>query len=136
MPGHSSVAIPAAMPRMPKSVRPHSRAFLTKPFSGDALLGAIGHALEMSGEMQALRYCYASLTERERQVMERVVAGFLNKQVGDDLGISEITVKAHRGKVMQKMKASSFAHLVTMTARLGIGPQSRVSLQERSLKSI
>ena len=98
--------------------------FLTKPFSSDALLGAIRHALEISGEIQALRNCYVSLTERERQVMERVVAGFLNKQVGDDLGISEITVKAHRGKVMQKMKAKSFAHLVTMAARLGIRPSA------------
>lgn len=98
--------------------------FMTKPFRPDALLGAIRHALDKSGEIQRLRDCYASLTERERQVMERVVAGFLNKQVGNDLGISEITVKAHRGKVMQKMKANSLAHLVTLAARLRIGGRS------------
>jgi FixJ family two-component response regulator len=99
--------------------------FLTKPFSDDALLNAIRQAIERSrvalgyeAEMQALRNCYASLTHRERQVMELVVSGLLNKQVGGELGISEITVKAHRGKVMQKMKADSFAELVKMAARL------------------
>ena len=75
-------------------------------------------ALAYEAEMQALRNCYASLTHRERQVMELVVSGLLNKQVGGELGISEITVKAHRGKVMQKMKADSFAELVKMAASL------------------
>jgi FixJ family two-component response regulator len=99
--------------------------FLTKPFSDDALLNAIRQAIECSrvalgyeAEMQALRNCYASLTHRERQVMALVVSGLLNKQVGGELGISEITVKAHRGQVMQKMKADSFAELVKMAARL------------------
>lgn len=99
--------------------------FLTKPFSDDALLNAIRQAIDRSrialgyeAEMQALRECYASLTHRERQVMELVVSGLLNKQVGGELGISEITVKAHRGKVMQKMKADSLAQLVNMAARL------------------
>jgi FixJ family two-component response regulator len=99
--------------------------FLTKPFSDDTLLSAIRQAIERSraaldneAEMQALRNCYASLTHREQQVMALVVSGLLNKQVGGELGISEITVKAHRGKVMQKMKADSFAELVKMAARL------------------
>jgi FixJ family two-component response regulator len=99
--------------------------FLTKPFGGDALLSAIRDAIEHShatlsreGETRVLRSCYASLTYRERQVMELVVSGLLNKQIGEELGISEITVKAHRGKVMQKMKADSLAELVKMALRL------------------
>ena len=70
--------------------------------------------------MQVLRSCYASLTPREREVMALVVSGLLNKQVGGELGISEITVKAHRGQVMRKMKADSLPDLVTMAARLGV----------------
>ncbi len=99
--------------------------FLTKPFGDDVLLTAIRAALERSrialgleAEMRILRECYASLSPRERQVMTLVVAGLLNKQIGGELGISEITVKAHRGKVMQKMKADSLADLVRMAARL------------------
>jgi len=99
--------------------------FLTKPFSDDVLLSAIRNAIERSktalgheAEMQALRNRYESLTRREREVMALVASGLLNKQVGGELGISEITVKAHRGQVMQKMKADSFAELVKMAARL------------------
>ena len=99
--------------------------FLTKPFNDDVLLTAIRAALERSrvalsleAEMRVLRDRYASLSQRERQVMALVVSGLLNKQVGGELGISEITVKAHRGKVMQKMKADSLADLVKMAARL------------------
>jgi FixJ family two-component response regulator len=101
--------------------------FLTKPFSDDVLLSAIRNAIERSktamgheAEMRALRDRYESLTRREREVMALVASGLLNKQVGGELGISEITVKAHRGQVMQKMKADSFAELVKMTARLGL----------------
>jgi FixJ family two-component response regulator len=103
--------------------------FLTKPFNDDVLLTAIRAALERSrtalgleAEMRVLRDCYASLSQRERQVMALVVSGLLNKQVGGELGISEITVKAHRGKVMQKMKANSLADLVKMAARLRPAP--------------
>jgi len=99
--------------------------FLTKPFKDDVLLAAIRAALERSrvalgleAEMRVLRDRYESLSHRERQVMALVVSGLLNKQVGGELGISEITVKAHRGKVMQKMKADSLADLVKMATRL------------------
>jgi FixJ family two-component response regulator len=99
--------------------------FLTKPFNDEVLLTAIRQALERSLlaltndlEIQKLRDRYASLTARERDVMALVVSGLLNKQVADELGITESTVKAHRGQVMQKMKANSVVDLVKMTARL------------------
>jgi FixJ family two-component response regulator len=99
--------------------------FLTKPFTDEALLSAIRHALEHSRvalvqdlALRGLRDRYASLSLREQQVMGLVVSGLLNKQAGSELGISEITVKAHRGRVMQKMKADSLPELVEMAARL------------------
>lgn len=105
--------------------------FLTKPFNDEVLLKAIRQALERSRaaldhqiEIKALRDCYESLTLRERQVMALVVSGRLNKQVGGELGISEITVKAHRGRVMQKMKAESLADLVKIASRLSLDSSS------------
>jgi FixJ family two-component response regulator len=107
--------------------------FLTKPFTNDVLLDAIGGAIKRSrtavrqeAELRVLRSAYASLTPREREVMALVVSGLLNKQVGGELGISEITVKAHRGQVMRKMKADSLPELVTMAARLGLRPAGTV----------
>ena len=101
--------------------------FLTKPFNDDVLLDAIRGAIERSRvalrldtEARALKARYDSLTSREREVMALVVSGLLNKQVGGELGISEITVKAHRGHVMRKMRADSLPALVTMAARLGV----------------
>jgi len=108
--------------------------FLTKPFNDEVLLTAIRQALERSrlalaqgAEMQVLRDRHASLTPRERDVMALVVSGLLNKQVAGELGISESTVKAHRGQVMQKMKANSVADLVKMTAKLHQGAATNYS---------
>jgi FixJ family two-component response regulator len=106
--------------------------FLTKPFGDDVLLDAIRDGLERSRRalehdtrMKALRDSYAELTRREREVMLLVVSGLLNKQVAGELGISEITVKAHRGQVMRKMKADSLPALVNMTSRLGLATDWR-----------
>ena len=109
--------------------------FLTKPFNDEVLSTAIRQALERSGlalaqeaEIQQLRDRYASLTARERDVMALVVSGLLNKQVAGELCITESTVKAHRGQVMQKMKANSVADLVKMTARLHQSPTTKHSM--------
>jgi FixJ family two-component response regulator len=106
--------------------------FLTKPYSDEVLLNAIRDALERSraaldheAEMRAVRDCYASLTSRETEVMALVVSGLLNKQIGAELGISEITVKAHRGNMMRKMKADSLAALVNMASTLRLAREPK-----------
>ena len=119
--GHGDV------PMTVRAMKAGAVEFLTKPFRDDVLLDAIRQAIDRSraalrheSELQLLRSRYASLTQREREVLALVVSGLLNKQVGGELGISEITVKAHRGQMMRKMKADSLPELVTMAARLGL----------------
>jgi FixJ family two-component response regulator len=117
------------VPMTVRAMKAGAVEFLTKPFKDDVLLEAIRGAIERSraalqqeSELQSLRSRYASLTPREREVMALVCSGLLNKQVGGELGISEITVKAHRGQMMRKMQADSLAELVTIAAKLGLQP--------------
>jgi FixJ family two-component response regulator len=121
--GHGDV------PMTVRAMKAGAVEFLTKPFDDELLLSAIRHAIKRSAsvlndraEITALRTSYESLTPREQEVLRLVVAGMLNKQIGLKLGISEITVKAHRGKMMQKMKAESLADLVKTAVRLGLAP--------------
>jgi FixJ family two-component response regulator len=117
------------IPMSVKAMKAGAVEFLTKPIDDEALLNAIQHAIERSKvaleseiETEKLRGRYESLTPREREILLLVVSGLLNKQIGMKLGISEITVKAHRGKLMQKMKADSLADLVRMSVDLRLTP--------------
>ena len=115
------------IPTVVEAMKAGAVEFLTKPFLQSDLLNAFREALDRSRqalaretEKRALQKCYASLSDRQRQVMALVSSGLLNKQVAGKLGISEITVKAHRGQVMQKMHADSFSDLIRMAAKLGL----------------
>jgi FixJ family two-component response regulator len=121
--GHGDV------PTIVQAMKAGAVEFLTKPYSSDVILPAIQNAIERSraalgrqAKERSIRDLYQSLSRREREVMALVVSGRLNKQVGGELGISEITVKAHRGNVMRKMKAGSIADLVRMATSLDIVP--------------
>jgi FixJ family two-component response regulator len=120
---HSDVAMTV------RAMKAGAIEFLTKPLCSDAILSAISYAVALSAkilrresEVAPLRNRFASLTSREREVLEMVTLGYLNKQVSGELGISEVTVKAHRGKMMRKMAAASLPQLVNMATNLELNP--------------
>ena len=117
------------VPTTVQAMKAGALEFLTKPYRGEVVLGAIENAIARSrsalvrqAKVMSIRDHYSSLSPREREVMTLVVSGRLNKQVGGELGISEITVKAHRAQVMRKMRAESLADLVRIADRLEIVP--------------
>jgi FixJ family two-component response regulator len=135
--GHGDV------PMAVEAIKAGAVEFLIKPFVGDVLLGAVRHALTRShtalrheAQLRVLRDRYMSLSIREREVMALVVSGRMNKQVAGELGISEITVKSHRGKMMRKMQVDSLADLVNLVAGLRIAPeQNGLRIPDRSSRA-
>jgi FixJ family two-component response regulator len=131
------------IPMTVQAMKAGAVALLTKPLADDMVLAAVREGVERSrefllrdGAVRDLRVRYHSLSTREREVMNLVVAGLLNKQVAGRLGISEITVKAHRGKVMRKMQADSLPDLVTMAASLGVSPAAGALRELRSFRPL
>lgn len=119
------------VPTSVQAMKAGAAEFLTKPFNDEVLRNAITQAIERSNKrltqqaaLHSFKICYGSLTPREREVMALVVSGRLNKQIAAELGISEITVKAHRGQVMRKMQVESLAHLVRVAAALDVSRRS------------
>jgi len=122
----------ADVPMTVRAMKAGAVEFLTKPFRGQELLDAIQQAIAKDrvawnerAQMAELRARYDTLTPREKEVMQLVAAGLLNKQIGGELGTSELTVKTHRGRVMEKMRAESLADLVRISERLGAGTKQK-----------
>ena len=120
------------IPMSVRAMKAGAVEFLTKPFLDQDLLDGIQVAIERDriarseeGQLRELRDCYASLTPREQQVLELVISGRLNKQAAAELGISEITIKVHRGRVMAKMRATSLPDLVTRATKLKLRPAEK-----------
>jgi FixJ family two-component response regulator len=110
------------IPMSVRAIKAGATDFLTKPVNDDDLLRAVGTALQLSAETAALRERLALLTPREREVLTHVITGKLNKQIADDLGTGEHTIKVHRGRVMEKLGVQSVADLVRLAEKLGIEP--------------